>query len=113
MRKRFDNLGGKIFEECKHLYCSNITTRRTLWDVYKKPSANKVVIYNNWRNWLTCCSESANDFITIDTFNTHTFTLSGLVTINGVNYLIHITPTRNLFMKVSRHYYEVILGLIV
>ena len=110
MRKRVYNLGGKIFEMCKALYCPNITTRRTLWDVYKKPSAKKVVIYNDWRNWFTCCSESAKDFITIDTFNRSTFTLSGVVTINSAHYIIRITPNRNLFAKVSHEYCREVLG---
>lgn len=110
MRKRVYNLGGKIFEEYKGLYCRSIFTRRTLWDVYKKPSANKVYIYNDWRNWLTRCSESDKDFITIDTFNVHTFTLSGVVTINDVHYLIRITSTRNLFAKVSHEYCREVLG---
>lgn len=104
VRKRVYNLGGKLFERHISLYCPNINTRRTLWDVYKKPSVNKVATYNDWRNWLTCCSENSNDFITIESFNTFCFSLSGVVTINNINYLIYITPTKNCLMEVSREY---------
>ena len=110
MRKRVYNLGGKIFEEYKTLYCPNITTRRTLWEVYKKPSAKKVAIYNDWRNWFACNSESIKDFMTIGAYNAQYFTLSGVVTINSQHYLIRITPTRNLFAKVSHEYCREVLG---
>lgn len=110
VRKKVYNLGGKMFSMSNTLCCPNIHRHRTLWDVYKKPSAAKVAIYNDWRNWLTCCSENGNDFITIESFNVHRFTLSGVVTINTINYVIYITPTKNCCMKVSREYCREVLG---
>ena len=101
-RKKLVTLAGKEFEFYSMLYTPRINTRRTLHDVYKKPSTLKVAIYNDWINWFNCCSENANDFITVESYNTNFFTLSGVVTINDGTYIIKVTASHNYCAKLSR-----------
>ena len=94
-RKKMVALGGKEFEEYNYLYTPGIHTRRSLSDVYKKPSELKEAIYNDWIEWFSYCSESCSDFLTIDSYSKQSFRLSGMVTINGERYVIKVTPSRN------------------
>lgn len=101
-RKKFVALAGREFEVYNTLYATRNNRRRTLYDVYRKPSDLNVAIYNDWVNWLNCCSENDNDFITVESYNEHFFTLSGVVTISNETYAIYITPRHNYCAKVSR-----------
>ena len=109
-KKKLVPLAGKEFEVYNWLYLPRISTRRSLYDVYKKPSALKVAIYNDWINWFNCCSENANDFITVESYSSSFFTLSGVVTINNETYIIKLTASHNYCAKVSRQYCEEVLG---
>lgn len=101
-RKKLLPLCGKEFEVCNSLYTPGIKTRRSLWDVYEKPSELKVEIYNDLIAWFCYCSENDNDFITIDTYSNQIFTLSGVVTVNGESYAIKVTPSHNYCVKLNR-----------
>lgn len=109
-KKKLVPLAGKEFEVYSWLYLPRICTRRSLYDVYKKPSASKVAIYNDWINWFNCCSENTNDFITVDSYNTNFFTLSGVVTINDETYIIKVTASHNCCANVSREFCREVLG---
>lgn len=109
-RKKVVCISGKYFEVCNHLYCSSDKGVRTLYDCYKKPSISKILIYDDWMDWLDGVSENANDYLTVDSYNYARFSLSGYVTYKNQTYVVYITPTRNLIMKVSGEYYREVLG---
>ena len=101
MKKDIIVLGCRQFMMYKKLFTPNINTRRAIWDVYKNPSNYKLSVYADWVTWLNNCSENVNDYITVESFNSQRFSLSGVVTVSGEKYIIKITPTRNLACKVN------------
>lgn len=107
-RKKAVCISGKHFDVC-NLACMPDKTR-TLYDCYKKPSTSKILIYNDWLDWLHEVSENVNDYLTITSYNFARFTLSGYVTHNNQTYRLCISPTTNLAMKVSREYCREVLG---
>ena len=82
-------------DDLHKLACSVVSRVKSLDDCYKRPSYSKQYIYNMWMEW----SNNVVDMYTfdIDTYNTHIFTLSGVIEYSfGMVEIIHITPTRHI-----------------
>lgn len=71
----------------------------TLFDCYAKPSKRKIEIFDYWKIWFLKNSEFYDDFISIASYNKYTFTLFGVITINGSRYDFLITKTRKEIYK--------------
>lgn len=65
---------------------------RTLADCYTKPSFAKLSIYNEWLKWSV---ENNINHFGVSSYNTFGFSLQGLATVNGVDYVLSITPSSN------------------
>lgn len=89
-------IGNKIFSVHRNKYTNpNILAYyegRTLTDCYTKPSATKISIYNEWLHWAV---ENGITHFGVRSYNTNIFTLQGLATVDGVDYVLNITPTSN------------------
>ena len=77
---------------------------RTLQDCYAKPSRAKLYIWNWWRNWFAQVlgfeGVSFKQFCGVSSYNCHIFTLHGLITYNGEDYIVYISPAHNRLIKV-------------
>ena len=65
---------------------------RTLAQCYERPSYSKQYIYNMWLEWAI-----RNDiqYFGISGYNGFQFTLQGLIEIDNITYILHITKTAN------------------
>ena len=81
-----------------------MTDCRTLHDCYAKPSTSKLNIWNWWRSWfdkvLGFEGVSFKQFCGINSYNCNFFTLHGLLTYNGEDYIVYITYAHNRLIKV-------------
>lgn len=77
---------------------------RTLLDCYAKPSQSKLNIWTWWRSWfanvLGFNGVSFKQFCGVSSYNRHFFTLYGLLTYNGEDYIVYITPAHSRLIKV-------------
>lgn len=77
---------------------------RTLHDCYKKPSQAKLNIWAWWRSWFAQLlgfeGVSFKQFCGVNSYNCNFFTLYGLLTYNGEDYIVYITPSHNRLIKV-------------
>ena len=100
------NINGVVFEVTKprdlvrahqrwlDRYCD---TSKNINDCYNSPSHLKELIYVMWLNWW-------KDSITKKCFeehNTMMFTIVNCVTIDGIDYLMEITPSHNKLIQCS------------
>lgn len=65
---------------------------RTLTDCYTKPSATKISIYNEWLHWAV---DNNITHFGLSSYNSNVFSLQGLATVDGVDYVLIITPSSN------------------
>lgn len=79
-------------------------TQRTLSDCYAKPSQAKRNIYAWWKCWFSqlalCDGVKVVRFNGVSSFNVHRFSLSGVLTYYGEDYIIEITQTHKRLIKV-------------
>ena len=77
---------------------------RTLHDCYAKPSQAKLNIWVWWRSWFAQVlgfeGVSFKRFCGVSSYNCTIFTLHGLLTYKGEDYIVYITPTHNRLIKV-------------
>ena len=75
-----------------------IRRSKRLHDCYDRPSARKLIIYNEWMKW----GRGVENLYTfdIDTYNTNIFTLSGVIENDDSIEVIHITPTKHILYTV-------------
>ena len=77
---------------------------RTLHDCYAKPSQSKLNIWAWWRSWfaqvLGFNGISFKQFCGVSSYNCFFFTLHGLLTYNGEDYIVYITHAHNRLIKV-------------
>ena len=65
---------------------------RGINDCYERPSYSKKYIYNNWLEWATATGVQQ---FGISGYNGFQFTLQGIIEIDGVTYVLHITKSAN------------------
>lgn len=79
---------------------------RTLSDCYGRCSQRKKNVWAFWKYWFASLYGSDNIGVTfkqfngICSYNVNIFTLHGLITLWGVDYIVYITPTRKELIKV-------------
>lgn len=82
----------------------NMSDCRTLQDCYAKPSRAKLNIWDWWRSWfahvLGFKGVSFKQFCGVSSYNNNFFTLHGLLTYNGEDYIVFITPWHKRLIKV-------------
>ena len=100
------NINGVVFEVTKprdlvrahqrwlDRYCD---TSKNINDCYSRPSRIKELIYFQWLNWWKDsitkeCFEEHN-WLGVGSYNSMMFTIVNCVTINGIDYLMEITPS--------------------
>ena len=89
-------IGNKTFtvQHSKYAKVSNLlyASGRTLDDCYTRPSATKQSIYWDWLMWA---NDNNVQYFGVRSYNSNMFTLQGMVEIDGLYYILEITPTRN------------------
>ena len=77
---------------------------RTLHECYAKPSQAKLNIWDWWKSWFTQVLDfegvSFKQFCGVTSYNSNFFTLHGLLTYNGEDYIVYITHAHNRLIKV-------------
>ena len=74
-------------------------------DCYNKPSHIKELIYYQWHNWFDneitrkCFEDMV--WLGVKSYNTFSFTLGACVSMNGIDYIMEITPTHNRLIQAS------------
>lgn len=78
----------------KHASVDNLAryAGRDLLECYTKPSISKISIYADWCNWV---SQNNIMYFGVSSYNSFSFTLQGLTTVDGVDYILSITPSSN------------------
>lgn len=74
-------------------------------ECYTRPSHIKELIYYNWHNWwhdsiTKKCFEEHN-WCGVRSYNTYSFTIGCCVCINGIDYIMEITPSHNRLIQTS------------
>ena len=96
-------IGGKCFEvhRSKYAKISKLAygSGRKLHHCYYRPSTTKSQIYDKWERWAY---ENDVNYFGILSYNCHTFTLQGLVDVDGVTYILIITKAHNYAYIVTR-----------
>ena len=78
---------------------------KSLKDCYEKPSHIKELIYSEWHNWF--CDEITKKcfedmvWLGVRSYNGWMFTLGACVCMNGIDYIMEITPTHNRLIQAS------------
>ena len=90
--KKFIECNDLYFEVKKPIEKPTTTTRKTLYECYKKPSAAKESIYRYWHDYVFNTFSYVQNF-GIESYNIHMFTL-GWTTPQGEFY---VTKTRQEF----------------
>ena len=89
-------IGGQWFEvhRSKYAYISQLAngSGRELHHCYDRPSTTKSYIYDKWERWAY---ENDVHYFGILSYNCSTFTLQGLVDVDGVTYILIITKAHN------------------
>lgn len=88
--KEFIELNGKAFEisaKASDVYF----TYTNIWSAYENPSFEKEKVWNEWVRWGT----DIGAWLAVESKNTSTFTISGMVMIDGVRRTFKITPSHN------------------
>lgn len=88
--KKYIELHNRTFEIVPHLHVSKDYIE-TIYDAYKKPSKNKIAIWNDWDKWFNELKKDNNDFMSICSHNFASFSIHGRV--NG--YKFYITKSHN------------------
>ena len=89
-------IGGQCFEIHRSKYVSisqlAYASGRNLQQCYDRPSTTKSYIYDKWERWAY---ENDVHYFGILSYNCSTFTLQGLVDVDGVTYILIITKAHN------------------
>ena len=95
-------IGNETFEVCnprvKPSMYSTVRSYKTYgWgytpnDVYTRPSATKQSIFDSWDRWAY---DNHVEYFGITSHNAQTFTLGGIVNVNGQWYFVKITKAHN------------------
>lgn len=73
-----------------------------IYDVYKRPSQEKVNVWKYWSKWFNKVSQSYNDWMQITSHNSQRFTISGIVTPTpGLILMIKITKDNSYAEEIS------------
>ena len=89
-------IGSECFEvhRSKYVNVSQLAyaSGRKLHHCYARPSTAKSYIYDKWERWAY---ENDIHYFGISSYNSQTFTLQGLVDVDGVTYILIITKAHN------------------
>jgi len=89
-------LGNETFNLKKFVKSEDIEGLRydNIYNCYDRPSGTKVNIYNHYYDLL---NENTDEVIKygVGGYNCFMFTINAIVKIDGVNYYVYITKTRN------------------
>lgn len=108
------NVNGVVFEVTKprdlvvahqrwlDRYCD---TSKSINDCYSRPSHIKELVYFQWLNWwkdsITKKCFDEHNWLGVGSYNSMMFTIVNCVTIDGINYLMKITPSHNRLIQCS------------
>lgn len=82
-------IGTRIFRIDRKAIGHTYTGECTLDQVYRNPSAVKRYHWQGWLYW----ADQVGAKICVESANSQIYTISGLVTVDGVPYYLYITPT--------------------
>ena len=78
---------------------------KSLSNCYDRPSPTKVAIHEYWLDWLreVNCDDTDNVVTQfgIRSYNTFSFNYGGIIIIDGVRYVIDITPSHNFLWRIA------------
>lgn len=92
MEKRYLELNGKQFLTCRALTASEVRVKyQYLGDCYNRPSYRKERIWDSWKDWFLSLG---SHLFWVDSYNTMVFTIGGIIELEGHEWYVYITPTR-------------------
>lgn len=81
------------------------STSKSIKECYNRPSHIKELIYHQWNHWFydettrKCFEDMV--WLGVRSYNTFSFTLGACVCINGIDYIMEITPAHNRLIQAS------------
>lgn len=81
-------------------------TLKLLGDCYDHPSSSKIEINRDWIQWYHDVNYNGDfDALIVEfgirSYNTFSFNYGGIIVIEGVSYVIDITPSHNFLWKIA------------